>query len=155
MIPISALQLKQHFFPVVNVRANASGKENANTALDQHVICLPVIGKANHWHLELFLNQRSVDPKKPFLYDFEFHVVGVVEVSDQTPAEKRQAFAAVNGLSLLYGAAREMLLNVTARSVFGPLNLPSLNFTEVLKQAKPGPLPASDQAAQVAAAKAA
>ena len=141
MIPLSPLQLKQHLFTIVNVRANPAGKPDGPIELHQHVVHLPVPGKAHQWQVELYINIHSGNAKHPFCYELELHVVGIVEVNGDMDKEKREAIAAVNGLSLLYGAAREMVLNITARAPHGPYCLASLNFAEVLKQAKPGPLP--------------
>lgn len=44
----------------------------------------------------------------------------------------------VNGASILYGVIREMVSNVTSRSMAGPLLLPSFNFVDQ----KPSLLPA-------------
>ena len=143
MIPLSPLQLRQHLFTIVNVRANPAGKPDGPVQLHQHVVHLPVPGQSNQWQVELYVNSHSGSAKHPFCYEIELHVVGIVEVSGDMEKEKREAIAAVNGLSLLYGAAREMVLNITARAPHGPYCLPSLNFAEVLKHAKPGPLPVS------------
>ncbi len=140
-IPLSPLQLKQHLFTVVNVRTNQHGRQDGPVHLDQHVVHVRTPDEPNRWHLELFLNHRSADAKHPFCYEVELHVIGIVEVHDSIEKGKREVIAAVNGLSLLYGAAREMVLNITARAPHGPFCLPSLNFAEVLKQAKPGPPP--------------
>lgn len=141
MIPLSPLQLKQHLFTIVNVRTHPEGTPAGPVRLNQHVVHLPVKGKPNEWHVELFIQHMSGDGKHPFCYDVELHLVGIVEVHGRMDQEKREVIAAVNGLSLLYGAAREMVLNITARAPHGPFCLPSLNFAEVLKQAKPGPMP--------------
>jgi len=128
-------------FTIVNVRANPEGTPDGPVRLNQHVLHLPVKGKPNEWQVELYIQHVSGDPKHPFCYEVELHLVGIVEVHGQMEKEKRETIAAVNGLSLLYGAAREMVLNITARAPHGPFCLPSLNFAEVLKQAKPGPPP--------------
>ncbi len=36
----------------------------------------------------------------------------------------------VNGASMIYGSIREMISNVTSRSMAGPLLLPSLSFID-------------------------
>jgi preprotein translocase subunit SecB len=133
---LSPLQLKSHSFAVVSVRANPNGKPTGGTALDQQVFCLPVPETPNHWNLQLKLALRSVDQSNPFCYEFEIVAIGVVELTGDFPPEKREAIAAVNGLGILYSACREMLLNVTARSVYGPFNIPSLNFAKVIEEAK-------------------
>jgi preprotein translocase subunit SecB len=138
MIPLSALQLKSHVFPLVNLRANATGTHEGKINLDQHLVCVPVPDQPNHWQLEITLNQKSVDPQKPFFYDLDIHVAGIVEwIGEDLPADKKEQLVQVNGLGVLYGAAREMVLNLTSRSVFGPFCLPALNFIEALKHAKP------------------
>ena len=72
----------------------------------------------------------------PFCYEADIVAVGVVEVMGEIPSERREAIAAVNGLSVLYGACREMLINITARSIFGPVTIPTLNFQKALEEAK-------------------
>lgn len=139
MIPLSPLQLKSHFFPAINIRANRAGTQEGQINLDQHLVCAAIPGQPNHWQLEIFLHQKSVDPQKPFFYEIDVHVAGVVEMHSDFKHENREQVVQVNGLGLLYGSVREMVLNLTARSLFGPFCLPSLNFAEALKQAKPSP----------------
>jgi hypothetical protein len=139
MIPLSPLQLKHHVFPVVNIRSNPSGTQDGPIHFNQHVVHLGVPEKPNLWQVELHVNQQSADAKRPFCYEVEIHVVGIVELNEAVEKDKREIVAAVNGLSLIYGAAREMVMNITARAPHGPYCLPSLNFAEVLKQAKRAP----------------
>src|SRR5205823_10057215 len=110
----------------------ASGK----TGAVQEVGFSPVAGQPNHWTLQLALKLHSADPNNPFFYDVEIQAVGVVELCGDVPAEKRELIAAVNGLGILYGACREMVMNITARSIYGPCCLPSLSFGKVLQEAK-------------------
>jgi preprotein translocase subunit SecB len=141
---LSPLQLKAHSFPIVSVRANPNGKPTNFSTLDQQVSCLPVPGVPNNWNLQLAMKHTSADPNNPFCYEVEICAVGVVEISEQIAPEKRETIVAVNGLGLLYSACREMLLNVTSRSIFGAFSLPSLNFSKVLQDAKVQQAPSSD-----------
>lgn len=133
---LSPLQLKSHAFPVVSIRANPNGKATGKSSLDQRVACVPVPNVPNHWNLQLELNLRSPDSTNLFCYEAEIVAVGVVELIGEVPKEKREAIVAVNGLGLLYSACREILLNVTARSVYGPFTIPSLNFANVIQEAR-------------------
>jgi preprotein translocase subunit SecB len=135
MIPISPLQLKRHAFANISLRALRQGSAQAQATLDQKVQCVPDAKKPNCWHLGLTIKIGSASPEKPFLYEGEIQVVGEVEMHDTFPAEKREQVARVNGISLLYSAAREMVLNLSARSTHGPLTLPVLNFAEFFAQA--------------------
>jgi len=119
----------------VSVRANPNGTPTGKIAVDQHVLCLPVPEAPNYWNLQLQLFIHSSDQNSPFCYEIEIHSMGVVELTGDFPSEKREAIAAVNGLGLLYGACREMLINITGRSIYGAYSIPSLNFAQVLKEA--------------------
>jgi preprotein translocase subunit SecB len=77
-----------------------------------------------------------VHANKPFLYEIEVAIQGVVEVHADFPAERREHLAIVNGLGLLYSSIREMVTNLTARSAHGALNLPTLNLVEIVAKAK-------------------
>jgi preprotein translocase subunit SecB len=64
-------------------------------------------------------------------YKVDVKASGVFRWLDkQTDPTKRMNLVVVNGASLLYGAIREMVLNVTSRSVAGALTLPSFNFVD-------------------------
>jgi preprotein translocase subunit SecB len=131
MIPLSPLQLKQHFFTVICLKAVPKPAKDGKPHLKPTVRCKADPTKPNHWRLNLYLKLESAVPEKPFPYEGEVEIQGLVEVSNKFAAGKREQLAKVNGMSLLYSAAREMLLNLTARSAHGALCLPTLNFQEV------------------------
>jgi len=131
MIPLSPLQLKQHYFTVISLKAAAKPAKDGKPNLDPTVGCMADPKLANHWRLSLHIKLESASPEKPFAYEGEIEIQGLVEIHDCIDAGKREQVAKVNGTSLLYSAAREMLLNLTARSAHGALCLPTLNFQEV------------------------
>jgi len=131
MIPISPLQLKQHFFTLLSIRANPNGSNEAPINLEPVVFCNRSSKEPNHWSLGLGLKLKSADRKKPYIYEVEVEIQALVEVSSVFSEEKRDQLAFVNGLSLLYSAIREMLLTVTGRSAHGPMCVPTLNFGEI------------------------
>ena len=132
----SPLQLKSHHFTVVSIIASPAGSPAGATAVNQSVGFSPVPEQPNHWNLQLQLKMASVDSNAPFLYEIDIHILGVVEVSVEVSEELREQMAVINGLSLLYGACREMIINITARSVYGPCSIPALNFTKVIQEAQ-------------------
>lgn len=131
MIPLSPLQLKQHFFTVICLKAVPKPAKDGKPHLQPTVRCTADPKLPNHWRLNLHLKLESALPEKPFAYEGEIEIQGLVVVHDKFDAGKREQLAQVNGMSLLYSAAREMLLNLTARSAYGTLCLPTLNFQEV------------------------
>lgn len=74
------------------------------------------------------------DKGKVCPYKIDIGVAGIIKVSEAFPLEKRDDLVTVNGTSVLMGAVREMVTNITSRSVFGPLTLPTLNFTDHAKK---------------------
>lgn len=51
-------------------------------------------------------------------------------IGRETEVVEMRDLIVVNGTSILYGAIREMVSNVTSRSMAGPLLLPSFNFID-------------------------
>ena len=72
-------------------------------------------------------------------YQIQATVRGVVRMHLKQATgqqEERRVRALVNGVSLIYGASREMISNITSRSSHGQLLLPSLSFAD-LANSKP------------------
>lgn len=73
-------------------------------------------------------------------YQIDMALRGVVRMHGTgLAANDRHDRALVNGISLLYGAVREMVGNITSRAVHGPFHLPALNFSDLVQN---GPAPA-------------
>lgn len=69
---------------------------------------------------------------KPSPYLLDMTALGLIEVNEQVDQEKRADLAAVNGASLIYGAIRELVTTLTARSIAGPFVLPTMDFRDHL-----------------------
>ena len=106
--PLSPVQLKQHGFTTLLVRAIPGGT---------------------------LANLPSLEPR-PFAYEADIQIQALIEVGNHLPADQKETMALVNGFSILYSAAREMLLNVTARSAYGPVSLPTLSFVSLVQEAR-------------------
>src|SRR6266566_1278319 len=133
--PLSPLQLKEHGFTAVRVQAIEGGSLTAEPSLKPTIWFERVPTALNQWRLILTLQLGSQDAAKPFAYEAEIKVQGLVQVDDTFLEAKKEHLALVNGLSILYSAAREMLLNITARSAHGALSLPTLSFVKLVAEA--------------------
>lgn len=140
-LPISPLQLKSHFFPKIEVRAQPGGSQEGATSIDREIAFKNVTGKPKEWQLELTVRLKSNDKTKPFIYEFDVQAIGIFEFIADGQEERTKQIVIVNGLSILYGAIRELVINLTSRSAFGALSLPSLSFVDVLKEVQPGSTP--------------
>ena len=133
--PLSPLQLKDHKFTNVRLKAIEGGTATAAPSLKTSILFETVPNTPNQWRLVLTLELASADPTKPFLYEADIQIQGTVEVNEGFPPEKKEQLAIVNGLSVLYSALREMLLNITARSANGAVTLPTLSFVKLVNDA--------------------
>lgn len=61
-------------------------------------------------------------------YDLDILAVGFFKIDTDTPQDKRKEVASILGANLLYGAARELLYQLTSRSPYEPINLPTTSF---------------------------
>lgn len=80
--------------------------------------------------LTLELSFGSQDEDHPSPYSGNLIIDGEFEIDSTYPKEKITQLIEVTGASILYGACREMLANLTARSTFGMISLPSVSFLE-------------------------
>jgi len=72
-----------------------------------------------------------------FPYLFAASLEGVFTIEHEGDLEERKRLVVCNGASMLYGAAREQLLSLTARHKFGPMLLPAANFNGLAPRAEP------------------
>lgn len=133
---LSPVQLRQHGFTTIAVKAIPGGSLDAEPALIPTIRFEPVPDVADEWRLWLNLKLASDDPAKPFAYEVEIQIQGHIAVGNNWPADQKELIALVNGFSILYSASREMLLNITARSAHGPVSLPTLSFVALVKDAR-------------------
>ncbi|HEY6333080.1 MAG TPA: hypothetical protein VI756_27400 [Blastocatellia bacterium] len=87
------------------------------------------------WRMELTVATKEGKDFK-FPYKFRIIVVGFYSVSDQYPQDKRELLVRVNGPSILYSAAREVIAATTGRGLFPAAILPSVSFLPEEQQVK-------------------
>lgn len=132
---LSPLQLREHGFTTVRVHAVDNGSLTNSPSLKPAISFERQSANPNQWRLILSLELGSRDAVKAFAYEGEMKVQGLVEVTGNVPEDRKEQLALVNGFSLLYSAAREMLLNITARSRHGGVTLPTISFVSMVKEA--------------------
>jgi preprotein translocase subunit SecB len=119
--------LKQYFFPLVHVAADPQ-YEPSNKEISPHFdvkVGVTKDEKNNLYqvNLEIMAEPENEDNRIP--YSIHLICVGLFTVSDETEAEK---LLRINGASLIYSAAREFLLSITARGPWQPVMLPTISF---------------------------
>jgi len=87
------------------------------------------------WLFRLKIVLDDVDAKFP--YDFRVRLLGYFVVSKECEPTMREQLATINGPSILYGAAREILAIASARSRFVSIFLPPVRFFGLTKEQSP------------------
>ncbi|MGP8198438.1 MAG: protein-export chaperone SecB [Limisphaerales bacterium] len=127
------LQLERHFFTKVALDSHPDGQPNVLN----HLQCEIEIGQAedNSRRFQVVLRVKLLsDPEKQTTYTGEIHAVGLFQVVAGWPDNEVNRLVEANGTALLYGAIREMLLNLTARGPWPPVPLTTLTFVPVNKE---------------------
>lgn len=87
--------------------------------------------------LILTVELGSNTPTQESPYTATLTIEGEFEVAEGYTAAPPEDLVNITGASMLYGACREMLANLTARSVHGMSTLPSVSFLSSTPQTKP------------------
>jgi len=84
----------------------------------------------NSWMVQMSLRQQ-IGPNQNFPYDFKLSIVGFFLCTSNLPnGWSPEYFVKVNGSSLLYGVAREIVRATTARGPWSDVIVPTLSFYE-------------------------
>jgi preprotein translocase subunit SecB len=123
----SPLWLERHEFLDVEVRA--SEKEDAKTSfgiqINRH---FSHNGDPRDFRVELTVRFGNESDAAPSVYSGMLRIAGYFKVHEKFPEEKIKSLIEITASSMLYGACREMLCNITARGSRGMVSLPSLSF---------------------------
>lgn len=132
----SPLRLHGHSFTEISVKAseqdNPEGGFSLSTQRTIHVHSDDLLKFL--LTLEVALGSNSQDQEAPYTADLTIH--GEFEVAKEFTARSPEELVYVTGASMLYGACREMLANITARSSHGMSTLPSVSFGAMKPAAK-------------------
>lgn len=123
----SPLQLERHFFTRIHLDAHRDGTPAATAEFRSEVDIARAAQDPNRFQLTLRLKLLASGDKTPH-YTAEVDVVGFFHVAAGWPDAKALPLVQANGPALLYGAAREMLCNLTARGPWPMINLQSVSF---------------------------
>lgn len=87
------------------------------------------------WSVQLAVHLESAKGTN-VPYDISVQLVGLFQCSSAPADMPPKSFVEINGSSILYGQAREVIRNVTCIGPWGALMLPTLSFTKDIKPSK-------------------
>lgn len=130
---LAPLQLTDYFVHSLRVEASPDFESDHETDLDIDSLqveheCIALDDDAlPRYHMAMTIRQDLV-PGKNIPYSYELRMVGRIVASPDFPADKLQRAVEVNGPSMLFGAAREILRAATGRGPYGQVLIPSTTF---------------------------
>ena len=129
------LQLELHFYPAIKIEADKNFKPGtpAQAKLNLHQVKSMINNDAFHWEVEQTIVMEP-EGKAPIPYRVFLKVIGHFGVAESMNKEKIPELIEVTGGSMLFSAAREFILMVTARGPWPPVALPTVRI--VPEQAK-------------------
>jgi preprotein translocase subunit SecB len=138
---LAPLQLSDYWLDSVSVRTNSNfdPKREADLEVDSIKVKSDVkLLKSDNqaeagtvWMVFLEIRQ-SLPEGKNIPYEFSLEMCGIVAAHPSLTDEKRERAVQVNGPSMLFGAAREILRAATGRGPYAPVIIPSTNFFQRL-----------------------
>jgi preprotein translocase subunit SecB len=126
----SPISIIAHEFREIKVKAAEEDKPQGSLSLKFNRKWGASENDPLKWILELTVEFGGDDVKAQAPYEGLMVIEGLFEIHKAYPEEKRDSLIKVTGASILYGACREMLANLTARSAHGIISLPSVSFIE-------------------------
>lgn len=141
---LSPLQLRQHSLLEVSLKeCEASPNDpSSNWIPDEPEIKADFASAVDDPYLSrilLTLKSKDLSPGVSVsAWEFKIRVSGVFEFTDKaTPIDMAKKLTFVNGTSMLYGMARDILQSISLRGQKPSILLPSLNFQFLAKQFDP------------------
>jgi len=137
----SPLQLESYAFDRIELKSQEHSDPNHNNLIEGEVSHGVSQDDLRLWHVTLDLSLNADDGESP-LYLGRIAVEGVFRVHPTWPEDKIEALVSSNAPAVLYGAIREMVVNLTSRSKHGAIHLqtvrfpPSVGASQAAKNAK-------------------
>lgn len=86
-------------------------------------------GNRRQWQITLRI-ALNASPESNSPYSFLVEIIGFIDVDESVTEDRIERFARINGTSLVFAAAREIIKASTSRGPFPPLLLPTVTFWE-------------------------
>lgn len=83
----------------------------------------------HRWQLTMEIKHQAA-PETNFPYSFRLVLVGFFSVAERVKPEDEERTVKIQGASVLYGMAREIVRAVTGRGPHRPVMLPTVSFYE-------------------------
>jgi len=130
----SLLQLEDFFIGDLSLNpAKGRFTKAGEIKIDVKLNCGRNASDKQSWMIGLNISFKAAQPE-PISYEGHIEIIGYFTLRDTTmPEERQEDIAAVNGASILYSSARELIVMLTGHGRNGRLILPSMSFIDYRK----------------------
>ena len=135
---IAHVQLLDYFVKSFSFETNMKCEKEKPRDLRDVVIqndWRPLKKHKNRYAVFLNLEMRAPEGKNT-PYAIKMEMFGYFQVPDEMPEELREKMVKTNGSSILYGAAREIIREMTSRGIFRKIYFPTVSFARIEKNTK-------------------
>lgn len=139
----SPLKCRGYFVTELMVTANPEYDAKTSAKLDFKDLQVEASAEAvpnesgtRVWRVMLHVRQ-NVGPEKNAPYNFGIVLLGHFEVHPEYPDAKIRQLVSINGSSILYSAARQILRDAMHNGPFDALLLPTVSFSELPQDVTP------------------
>lgn len=128
------LQLDDYFFPHIRVSADpdAGGEDDYSNGDFRIGVSAAKREEENEYQVAIHISLTPQSEDKKATYIVELVAIGFFQVHPDFPDPKK--LLEVNGASILYASAREFLITITSRSLWGALKLPTTSFLRMYEE---------------------
>jgi preprotein translocase subunit SecB len=128
MLTAPPLELRQYFFPYVEVGADAEYEPTEDTSEPNVEIKTSVArDEKNHAFqvvVEILIEPENEKSRVP--YSIHLVTVGLFTLKEDFP--EKEKLLRITGASMLYSAAREFIITITSRGPWPPVIVPTVSF---------------------------
>jgi preprotein translocase subunit SecB len=133
----TSLLLERYFYPKISIQADpkyqpAAAPLLAEISVSTHFTKLAEAGRK--WAVTISIKTSTKD--HPIPYKIDLSAVGYFRIAPDYPEEEVEKLIRIGGPTVLYSAARELILTISSRGPWGPVFIPSMSFLETPKETK-------------------
>lgn len=139
----SPLQLSSYHFKTIEVESQGDPTPECDNEIFSEVEFEVSKDDPRLWRVALDVSLAAAENTTP-KYLGKFKLEGIFRVHPHWPADKIDRLVSANAPAVLFGAIREMVVNLTSRSIHGPIHLATVRFApKELKLNQYGPTEAA------------
>jgi preprotein translocase subunit SecB len=132
------VQLTNYFVSELQFVANRDFKSDQSSSVGVEELQVTHQASARtenkrEWQITLRI-ALNASPQANSPYSFLVEMIGFVDVAESVSDDRIERFARINGTSLVFSAAREIIKAATSRGPFPPLLLPTVTFWEAKQE---------------------